>query len=174
MKDFIFKIILIGDMGVGRTSLMRKYMEGAYYLMYDLRTGIASPYSKELVVANQEVSLRLFDWEGRTLPYWVSDSYFHNTDGAALVFDLTNMNSLHSLEKWLQRIIKICGKIPLVIIGNKLDLIGARAIPSGEGKKYARKWDTRYFETSAKTGENIEEAFIFLIEQMIETKNKLG
>ena len=170
MKDFIFKIILIGDMGVGRTSLMRKYMGGAYYQTYDLRTGIASPYSKELVVASQEVSLRLFDWEGRALPFWVRESYFHNTDGATLVFDLTNMNSLHSLEKWFHRINKTCGKIPLVIIGNKIDLIGARAIPSGEGEKYARKWGTRYFETSAKTGENIEEAFMFLIERMIEAK----
>ncbi|MFX0201444.1 MAG: Rab family GTPase [Candidatus Hodarchaeota archaeon] len=174
MKDFIFKIILIGDMGVGRTSLMRKYMGGAYYLTYDLRTGITSPYSKELVVANQEVSLRLFDWEGRALPYWVSESYFHNTDGAALIFDLTSMNSLHSLEKWFQRVNKICGKIPLIIIGNKIDLIGARVIPSGEGEKYARKWGTRYFETSAKTGENIEKSFIFLIDRMIEAKKYIG
>ncbi|MFQ6124403.1 MAG: Rab family GTPase [Candidatus Heimdallarchaeota archaeon] len=170
IKDFIFKIILVGDMGVGRTSLMRKYMGGAYYLTYDLRTNIASPYSKELIVANQKVSLRFFDWEGPALPFWVRDSYFHNTDGAALVFDLTNLNSLHNLEKWFRRINKTCGQIPLVIIGNKIDLIDPCVIPSGKGEKYARKWGTKYFETSAKSGKNIEDAFMFLIKQIIEAK----
>ena len=169
MKDFVIKIILVGDKGVGRTSIMRKYMEGAYYLTYDSQ-GIACSYSKELIIENHKIGVRLFDWEGRAFPFWVNDTYFRGADGAALVFDLTNVKSLHSLERWVQRINKTRGKIPLVVIGNKIDLIGARAVPSEKGEKSARKWGTRYFETSAKTGENIVAPFIFLIKRMIESQ----
>ncbi|MHA1262392.1 MAG: GTP-binding protein [Candidatus Freyarchaeota archaeon] len=155
-KTFMFKTILAGDSMVGKTSIVKKATENNFPEEYSPTIGCDFAV-KQLDMGKNKVRLHFWDFSGSADFGQVRKELYIDADMAVLVFDLTNPESFKNLEKWRKEIINSFGPLHLIIIGNKSD--AERKIPIEECVKYAEKINAPYFETSAKLGTNIEEAF---------------
>nr|MDO8090878.1 GTP-binding protein [Candidatus Sigynarchaeota archaeon] len=155
-KTFMFKTILAGDSRVGKTSIVKKATENNFPEEYSPTIGCDFAV-KQLDMGKNKVRLHFWDFSGSADFGQVRKELYIDADMAVLVFDLTNPESFKNLEKWRREIISSFGPLHLIIIGNKAD--AGRKIPIEECVKYAEKINAPYFETSAKLGTNIEDAF---------------
>ncbi|MHA2246732.1 MAG: Rab family GTPase [Candidatus Hodarchaeales archaeon] len=165
-----YKIILAGDGDVGKTSLINRFVTGAFTGDYKATIGVAIT-SKSLVVKDHagEVNLQIWDIAGQTLFREFRKKFYTKAQGALLVFDLTVPKSLDNLHlSWIKDIHQITGEIPFVLIGNKVDLNELRAISPEEITSFLEAHPNikAHLDTSALTGENVENAFHELVSNM--------
>ena len=155
-----FKVTLFGPGGVGKTSLLIRYIKD--YFNPDLKQTIGSNFLiKDVDIENINVRLLLWDIGGQEQFLPLRQIYFKGSDAAFGVFDITNPQSLLKLPGWVSSIKKTVKKsIPMVMVGNKLDL--ERQVERSEAEDLASRINCIYLETSAKTGENVENAFEIL------------
>jgi Ras-related protein Rab-7A len=171
-----YKIVIIGDCNVGKTSLMRRYVNNSYTEQYKSTIGIDF-LTKNIKLNNKIAELQIWDTAGSERFYSVSSSFYRGTDACVIVFDLTNINSFNNLEKWIDDFILNCApkdidNFPFVIIGNKSDLvIDNRKISFNSIRRFCENKNIKYFETSSKLNSNIESSFNYLINKMISNNN---
>lgn len=153
-----FKILLVGDPAVGKTSLILKYVENRFEREYKASIGVDFAYK---IIELEEKVARLIIWDiasqERFAPY--RSSFYKQTDGAMLVFDLTRPETLESIESWMREIRQNAGNVEVVLIGNKGDLKKKREIKESDIKQWIDRYGCPYIETSAMTGEGVDEAF---------------
>ncbi len=169
MREFVFKIVILGNAAVGKTSLINQFIEGSFQEDYKPTLG-ANIIRKDVNLKNTKVRLIMWDLAGQEKYRVVRSMYFQGCVGALLVYDVTRYNTLESIDsKWLRDFKKYVKKEGVfVLIGNKSDLKDQRVVTKERGKELARKINASDFiETSAKLGENIEEAFSLLVEQIL-------
>jgi len=156
-SSYKFKVCLFGPGAVGKTSLLIRYIKD--YFNSDLRQTIGSSFLiKDVVVDEIDVRLLLWDIGGQEKFSRLRTIYFKGSNAAFGVFDVTNPQSLLKLPGWVSSIKKTVKKsIPMVIVGNKIDL--ERQVEKQEAEDLAKRLNCDYLETSAKTGENVELAF---------------
>ena len=154
MKQYIFKAIVIGDGGVGKTSIIRRYVHEEFDPKYKKTIGVAHAV-KRLTIEDTEVTLTIWDTGGQELFDCIRPQYYRGANGALIIYDVTNKESFDHLDKWFNDLREQCGKIPIILVANKIDLINEKVIPLEEGERYALKHDIIFYETSAKTGENV-------------------
>lgn len=162
----IKKICLLGDSSVGKTSLMRKYVYNTFDDSYIATIGTKT-VKKELAVEyfGKELNLTLMIWDilGQKEYQRVQSMSFRGTSGALVVCDITRPESLQSLhDYWVPELIKVAGNIPMVFLANKCDLVGKEGFDESDLSRLASEFGGYYMLTSAKTGENVENAFITL------------
>jgi small GTP-binding protein len=179
MYDYNFKVILIGDRGTGKNTLARRFL-----------TNLRKPESKEPISVNFGLKLLKIDGKNVKLQIWdfkeeeqfrlLAPTYIRGTEGALLIYDITNYDSLAYFDDWLmlmRKELRVEEQFPILVIGNKVDLDDKREISEKEGIQFAKSRDVDgFFEGSAKTGENIEEIFEGLTKMMIqksESRNKI-
>ncbi|MFW9952369.1 MAG: GTP-binding protein [Candidatus Thorarchaeota archaeon] len=167
--EYAFKLILGGDGAVGKTSMVHKFVENSYESDYKSTIG-TSIMKKECNFEglNSRVRFVIWDLAGQAQFKRVRQSYLANAEAGILVFDVTNSSSFESIENWYSEVIKASPSLSLILVGNKIDLTTDRKVSSEEGEKLAQKLKLSYIETSAKTGENIEDAFKMLALQIIQ------
>jgi small GTP-binding protein len=156
-----YKIVLAGDEGVGKTSLINRFVKGYFTGDYKATIGV-NIYTKQLFVDNHEANLQIWDVAGQTSFRQFRQRFFSGTRGAFLVFDLTLPESLDNLHtSWIEDLQNIAGEIPLVLIGNKVDLRESVAVSHQKVKNFLIQHSNvgEHFITSALTGENVENAF---------------
>ena len=163
-----FKIILAGDGAVGKTSLINRFVTGSFTGDYKATIGVAIS-SKQVIAEDDEVNLQIWDIAGQTLFRQFRKKFYTKAKGALLVFDLTVPKSLDNLRAWIEDIQEITGEIPFVLIGNKADLTELRAVSPEEINEFFKGQSkiAAYFNTSALTGTNVENAFIGLVTQIV-------
>ena len=156
-SSYKFKVCLFGPGAVGKTSLLIRYIKD--YFNSDLRQTIGSSFLiKDVVVDEIDVRLLLWDIGGQEKFSRLRTIYFKGSNAAFGVFDVTNPQSLLKLPGWVSSIKKTVKKsIPMVIVGNKIDL--ERQVEKQEAEDLSKRLNCDYLETSAKTGENVELAF---------------
>ncbi|MFX0043712.1 MAG: Rab family GTPase [Candidatus Hodarchaeota archaeon] len=171
LREFVFKIVMLGSAAVGKTSLINMYCEGAFQEDYKPTLG-ANIVRKDVSLDNLNAKVRLIMWDlaGQEKYNVIRSMYFQGCVGALLVYDVTRYNTFDSINsKWLKdfkRYVKKEGAY--ILIGNKTDLKEQRAVTTEKGKKLAEEINASEFvETSAKLGENIEEAFSLLVHQIL-------
>jgi small GTP-binding protein len=171
VKEYVFKIVLLGDAAVGKTSLITRYCEGFFEEDYKPTLG-ANIIRKDVNLEDINTKVRLIMWDlaGQEKYSVIRSMYFSGCEGALLVYDVTRYNTFDSItSKWLKdfkRYVKKQGVY--VLIGNKNDLKEHRAVPTEKGKELSKKIKaSNFIETSAKLGENIEEAFSLLVNQIL-------
>jgi small GTP-binding protein len=156
-----YKIVLAGDEGVGKTSLINRFVTGYFTADYKATIGV-SIYTKQLFIENYEANLQIWDVAGQTSFRKFRQRFFSGTRGAFLVFDLTVPKSLDNLHvSWIEDIQNITGEIPLILIGNKVDLRESVTVSHQDVKDFLKHHSNvgEHFITSALTGENVENAF---------------
>ncbi len=155
--SYKFKVCLFGPGGVGKTSLLIRYIKD--YFSTDLKQTIGSSFLiKDIEIDQKNVRLLLWDIGGQDIFKKLRTIYFKGSNAAFGVFDVTNPQSLLKLPGWVSSIKKTVKKsIPMVIVGNKIDL--ERQIGRQEAEDLAKRLNCDYLETSAKTGEQVEVAF---------------
>jgi len=167
-KDYAFKAILIGDGAVGKTSLIRRYVEGKFSENY-LPTIGSQIYTRTKTLvrkAEARVTLVVWDISGQTAFTKIRSEYYKGAAAILLVFDLTRPETFQHLEGWLNETRRYSPNPEIVLIGNKSDLETKRRVPFKSGEEYASKIKAPYLETSAKYGSNVEEAFTALAERL--------
>ena len=167
----IFKILTIGDGGVGKTSILRRYVENKF-LKHHLSTIGIDFLSKTLKIKDKEIKLKIWDTAGQERYRQITSHIYKDADGIILVFDVTSEESFNQITDWMEQIKNNVSKeeINLILIGNKCDLAD-RMVEKERGEKMAEKLKIKYFETSALTGQGINEAFEELAKQIFKNKN---
>ena len=168
------QILLIGDSSVGKTSLISRYANGIFKEEYISTIGFES-YSKEEIINNQTVLVKLWDTAGQERYKALTTNFFKNAEGVILVYDVTSSESFDNLKYWIDSIKSNLGEnitIPIIILGNKIDMDDMRDIKKEDANKFANENKYKYFETSAKTGEGVDEAIRYLVNQVMIQKGK--
>ena len=176
--DKTCQILLIGDSSVGKTSLIQRYVNGIFKDEKDvyLPTVGLDFYTKYEIINNMNVLVRLWDTAGQERFKSLTPNYFKNAEGVILTYDLTKMESFENLKYWINSIKTHLGDknifIPIIIVGNKLDMEDMREITKENADKLSKEYNYKYFETSAKTGEGVDDAFRDLVNQILEKSDK--
>eukprot|EP01028_Stygiella_incarcerata_P011592 TRINITY_DN659_c3_g1_i1.p1 TRINITY_DN659_c3_g1~~TRINITY_DN659_c3_g1_i1.p1 ORF type:complete len:207 (+),score=38.41 TRINITY_DN659_c3_g1_i1:165-785(+) len=158
--EYIFKYIVIGDMGVGKSCLLHQFTEKRF--LADSSHTIGVEFGTRVVeVGGKHVKLQIWDTAGQERFRAVTRSYYRGAAGALLVFDITRRSTYNHLASWLTDCLSLTGSHTVImLIGSKLDLSAQREVSFEEAQKFAVENGLTYIETSAKTGENVEEAFL--------------
>jgi small GTP-binding protein len=167
--EYAFKLILGGDGAVGKTSMVHRFVEDKFEKDYKSTIG-TSIMKKECRFEGLHSGVRFIIWDlaGQAQFKRVRQSYLANAEAGILVYDVTNKTSFENLESWNNEIKNGSPNIALILVGNKIDLEEKREVNFQEGENLAQKLGLSYIETSAKTGENIEDAFRMLALQIIQ------
>ncbi len=180
---FKAKVCMVGDAGVGKTSLVCRYVLDQFSDTY-LSTLGTKVMKKQLgynLPQNQRIDLMLTLWDimgERELLGVVKESYFNGAKGVVAVCDLTREDTLSALATWLLAATRVVGVVPMVVAANKLDLIPPRSINrlSEDLESFAKEHGTNAVLTSAKTGENVEIAFkklgLTIVEDILRKRKK--
>ncbi|MFX1469551.1 MAG: Rab family GTPase [Promethearchaeota archaeon] len=168
-REFVFKVVILGDAAVGKTSLINRFVEDKFSEDYRATLG-ANIVRKDVNLNNLRVRLIMWDLAGQEKYRVVRSMYFQGCEGALLVYDVTRYNTLDNINsRWLRDFKKYVKKKGVyLLIGNKVDLKDQIVIPTERGKELAIKINASSFiETSAKLGKNIEDAFSLLVHQIL-------
>ena len=173
-KTYKFKICLVGEEAVGKTSLIHRFVSGAFDESY-IRT-LGAVVSKKTVSLGSmsgrpvSVDMMILDIMGkRTFLQLFKEAYFHGAKGILAVFDVTRKASLQDLAKWIDGVRDSVGPIPVYTLGNKVDLTERREVNEQEASDALRSYECPILYTSAKTGVNVEQAFQSLAKTIVET-----
>jgi Ras-related protein Rab-6A len=173
-KTYKFKICLVGEEGVGKTSLIHRFVSGAFDESY-IRT-LGAVVSKKSVALGStagrpvQVDMMILDIMGkRTFLQLFKEAYFHGAKGVLAVFDVTRAQSLRDLTKWVDGVRDSVGPIPTYALGNKTDLTQRREVNPEDATGILRSYECPILYTSAKSGENVEQAFQGLAKTIVES-----
>ncbi|XP_072504129.1 ras-related protein Rab-7b [Notamacropus eugenii] len=163
------KLIIIGALGVGKTSLLNQYVHKTFYEDYQTTLG-ASILSKIIMVDNTTLKLQIWDTGGQERFRSMVSTFYKGSDGCILAFDVTDRDSFHALDTWrgdiLQKTVPTEQVFPMVVLGNKIDL-DDREVSQEKALDWCKEKDIPYFEVSAKNDINVEQAFELLARQAL-------
>ena len=169
--DYLFKSIVVGDGGVGKTALTLRFSKGFFTEDYKMTIGVDF-HVKTISIDSSEglirSKLQIWDTGGQERFSSIRPMYYRGSLGALLIFDLTNSASFEHLPQWIEEVrANVKNEIPLLLVGNKSDLSDERAVTLEELNNFTRNFNLFYMETSAKTGDGVGDCFYILACLMI-------
>ena len=157
--DYNYKVILLGDGGVGKSSMIQKYAHGIFNIHTTPTIGVVNT-TKVVTVENQKILLNIWDTAGQEKYRSMLSSFFRGCKAAILVYDITNELSFKSLDYWMGQVREMGGdSVKFLLIGNKSDLESNRRVTQKSGLDLARNNGMLFMETSCSSNYNIERAF---------------
>ncbi len=173
MKGYVFKVLLLGDAGVGKTSLIMRFVHNQFKRDYLLTIGM-NVSSYQLEVDGTPVNLSIHDIGGQKRFEAFRTIFYKGSSGAIIVYDITREASFRNAANWTQELRKECKhQTELLLVGNKMDLEDMRAVSYEEGAKQGGDLNTiSFIETSALSGTNVVDAFEQLARSMIASPNR--
>ncbi|MHA1697456.1 MAG: Rab family GTPase [Promethearchaeota archaeon] len=169
-SSYKVKLILAGPAAVGKTSLIKRFVKSSFQADYKLTIGV-DILTKDVALRNGEIAtLSIWDIGGQKRFEFIRTTFYKGASGALLVFDLTRAETYKEVtEKWYNEISRYCPGIPVVLIGNKADLMDqlGRIIDESIPRKWVEEINSIYIETSALAGQNVDEAFLEIAERMV-------
>ncbi len=173
-KKYIFKIVLLGDPGVGKSSLITRFVHNRFQASYLMTIGV-DILSKQLFVDKDEVLFLISDIGGQERFASVREKFYRGARGCFLVFDLTRNNTLSSIKEWKRGLDGVEEDVIYFLIGNKVDLREQVAVADESTKAIIKELgiqEDSFFITSAKTGEKVEEAFRTFSKELMKAVEK--
>ncbi|MHA1670862.1 MAG: Rab family GTPase [Promethearchaeota archaeon] len=166
--DYTFKVMMLGDASVGKTSLTIRYISGFFLRDLKLTIGVDF-YSKNVIFHGNRTKLQIWDFGGEERFRFLLSQYCKGANAAFFLYDITNVRTLEHLPAWTQLIREHAGDIPIMLIGSKVDLEEYRAVSRDEGIQAAKTYSLASFiELSSKTGQNVEKAFEVMTDILFE------
>eukprot|EP00612_Vaucheria_litorea_P008727 CAMPEP_0171475764 /NCGR_PEP_ID=MMETSP0946-20130122/3187_1 /TAXON_ID=109269 /ORGANISM="Vaucheria litorea, Strain CCMP2940" /LENGTH=201 /DNA_ID=CAMNT_0012005893 /DNA_START=25 /DNA_END=627 /DNA_ORIENTATION=- len=163
---YLFKYIIIGDTGVGKSCLLLQFTDKRFQPLHDLTIGVEFG-ARMIEVDKQSIKLQIWDTAGQESFRSITRSYYRRAAGALLVYDVTRRDTFNHLTRWLEEAKENTHPdMIIMLIGNKSDLEHRRAVSYKEGKQFASENGLIFLETSAKTASNVENAFVQTAEKI--------
>ncbi|KAF8301913.1 putative Ras-related protein RAB2B [Trypanosoma cruzi] len=157
---YVFKYIIIGDSGVGKSCLLLQFTDKRFEPLHDLTIGVEFG-ARVVTIQQKNVKLQIWDTAGQESFRSITRSYYRGACGALLVYDVTRRETFTHLQTWLEDAKANANTaIVIMLIGNKCDLEAKRQVSREEGESFARKNNLVFMETSAKTAQNVDDAFM--------------
>lgn len=167
---FKFRVLFLGDDCVGKTCLVRQFIEKQFDQVYEPTLG-ADLSKKTITVLDKRVRLHIWDTSGQKQYRSITDSYIKTSAGILLVYDMTNVESFESIRKWLKVVKKKCPpSTAIMLVGNKSDK--TRIVSKKDAIQFAKKNDIYYMECSAKTAQNVEKLFRTISRKILKNTNR--
>jgi Ras-related protein Rab-11A len=157
--DFLFKVVLIGDSGVGKSNLLSRFTRNEFNL--DSKSTIGVEFAtRSIQVDSKTIKAQIWDTAGQERYRAITSAYYRGAVGALLVYDITKQNTFENVTRWLKELRDHAdSNIVIMLVGNKTDLKHIRAVPTEEAKHYAEENELSLIETSALDASNVELAF---------------
>ena len=164
--NYIFKVVIVGDSGVGKTNLIGRYLKNEY--RQDTKATVGVEFGeKKFDINGLKIKAQLWDTAGQERYKAITSMYYKGAKGALIVFDLSSKDTFVNAEKWYNEIKKsIDPSINLILVGNKSDLKDKRQVNTEDAENKAKEMGIAYMETSALNAENVDKAFSWLIEEI--------
>jgi len=157
--DYLFKLLLIGDSGVGKTCVLFRFSEDQFNSTFISTIGIDFKI-RTIELEGKKVKLQIWDTAGQERFRTITTAYYRGAMGIMLVYDITNMKSFDNIKNWIRNIEEhASGDVEKMILGNKCDMEDKRVVLQEKGQMLALEYGIKFLETSAKAGDNIEKAF---------------
>jgi small GTP-binding protein len=157
-RQYVLKVVVVGEGAVGKTSLIIRYTEGHFRESYLMTVGTSFAV-KELDFGDTMVRLQLWDLAGQPHFSSVRPVFYRGAAGSILVFDVTRRETFMKVPSWYEEVSQVTGDLTSVLLANKVDLVDQRQVSTEEGQAYALQNGWAYFETSAKDGSGVTDAF---------------
>ncbi|CAD8207660.1 unnamed protein product [Paramecium octaurelia] len=169
--SYLFKFILIGDTGVGKSCLLLQFIDKRFRQKHEVTIGVEFG-AKLIELDGLNIKLQIWDTAGQESFRSITRSYYRSAAGAIVVYDITKRESYENVARWMEEV-KQNGnpKLSMLLVGNKGDLESDRQISYNEAQQFAKECGIEFFETSAKTANNVEEIFIKMAQIILEKIN---
>ena len=165
----LYKILLLGDSTVGKTCFLLRYTDDTFLDLHMATIGLDYRLKTMILDDHRIVKVQLWDTAGQDKFRAITRNYYKGARGIILIYDVTNIKSFENIKKWINEIKEeISEKVTIVLIGNKIDNEGERKISKDQGEKLANEYGVTFFETSAKTGQGINESVFYLVQKIVE------
>ena len=168
IKRKVIRISMLGDSTVGKTSIINAFLNIEFSNTLLSNIGVEKTETKMIMKDGNEMKIIIWDTAGQERFHSIATGTIKNSQGIVVSFDLTNRKTFENVIKWLEDIRDNNNKIPIILFGNKCDLIEKREVDDEEAQEFAKNNNLEYFETSAKENINIKEGFIKIAEEAYE------
>ena len=164
--DYLLKFIIIGDEVVGKSNLLSQYMDGQFKPEYQSTIGVWLSF-KNVEIRNTTYRIQIWDTSGKENFRGITRVYYKNSACAIVVYDISNRVSFDNVSTWIEDCRNQTPKtIFMILVGNKSDLADKRQVSTEEGQELAVKYEMKFYETSAKTGEYVNEIFYDSVDEI--------
>ena len=168
-KEFIYKILLLGDSSVGKTCILARYADNTFQEDHLATIGLDYKIKTVTLDNGKTVKIQIWDTAGQDRFKSITKNYYKGAHGIILIYDITNKRSFDNVKNWVDVIKEeVSEKVTIILVANKIDCNEERKVSTIEGKNIANEYGLQFFETSAKSGENINESFNYLIKKSVE------
>ena len=170
--DLIFKLVLIGDSGVGKTNILTRYTKNEFSLATQATVGVE--FGSKIIKKNDKlIKLQIWDTAGQERYKSITSAYYKGSKGAFVVYDISRKPTFENVDKWIGELKTNASEdVLIMLVGNKSDLEDKREVQIDEVKKKAEQHKIAFCETSALKGNNIEQAFDSLIDEIAKKVEK--
>ncbi|KAL4658333.1 ras-related protein Rab-35-like [Arapaima gigas] len=172
-KDYnhLFKLLIIGDSNVGKSSLLLRFADSSFSGSYITTIGVDFKI-RTVEIDGEKVKLQIWDTAGQERFRTITSTYYRNTHGVIIVYDVTNEQSFINVKRWLNEISQNCDNVCKILVGNKNDNPSKKEVESQEAQRFAESVGVRLFETSAKENVNVEEMFMTFAHMVLRAKKE--
>ena len=170
--DERIQLIMVGESGVGKTSLIRRYTNNIFNTNHLETIGIEF-FNKEERINDQIIQIKLWDTAGQEIFHSLTKNFYRKADGIIIVYDITNKESFERIQDWVKSVYDNTDtykEIQMIIVGNKIDLEERREVSKEEGLKIGKYFEIDFFEASAKNAEGVRNFMIKIIEDILNNK----
>ncbi|KAF7189107.1 GTP-binding protein ypt1 [Pseudocercospora fuligena] len=169
--DYLFKLLLIGDSGVGKSCLLLRFADDTYTESYISTIGVDFKI-RTIELDGKTVKLQIWDTAGQERFRTITSSYYRGAHGICVVYDVTDMDSFNNVKQWLQEIDRYATEgVNKLLVGNKSDMTDKKVVEYTVAKEFADSLGIPFLETSAKNASNVEQAFLTMARQI---KERMG
>lgn len=169
--DYLFKLLLIGDSGVGKSCLLLRFADDTYTESYISTIGVDFKI-RTIELEGKTVKLQIWDTAGQERFRTITSSYYRGAHGIIVVYDVTDSETFSNVKQWLQEIDRYASEgVDKLLVGNKSDLTSKKVVEYSVAKEFADQLNIPFLETSAKNATNVEQAFLTMAKQI---KDRMG
>ncbi|XP_074517145.1 ras-related protein Rab-15-like [Sebastes fasciatus] len=170
--DVLFRLLMLGDSGVGKTCMLRRFTESDFDPSHISTIGVDFKM-KTLEVDGVKVRVQIWDTAGQERYQTITKQYYRRAQGIVFVYDITNQSSFQHLAKWASDVDEYAPeKVQMIMVGTKSDEERRRKVSKDQGSKLAETYGMEFFETSASTNTNIAEAFTRVTELVLQAHKR--